>query len=277
MASNRAGMGGNPRRSRMLSGRIFCPCGHPAVFRPGCRPSAPDNYQCGQARNAQNWGKAQQGNDSPCDKTFYRVDIAEAATASAFLSAARNPQALADARQMYAQKQESKARALTPNHGGDVRTALSGLDRALEQLAQQETAAVQAQISGIMAGASPDAYAAAFADIAARRKDMEDQRGRLARSLTAARPSTGRTKEKPLAPAAMETKALEDAALVLTSPDVPGETKRDIVGMVIRRVVCQKDGAAIYFLPGFGEGSFHEGEPYPETCQSVQALQWLPG
>ena len=57
------------------------------------------------------------------------------------------------------------------------------LDQASAQLKTEEAAAVQAQIAGIMRGILPDAYAEAFADIAARRKDMEDWRRILNASL----------------------------------------------------------------------------------------------
>ena len=65
-----------------------------------------------------------------------------------------------------------------PHAGPDaLRRELRDLDAALTELNAQETASIQAQIAGIRAGASPDAYAAVFADLAARRKDLEDRRG----------------------------------------------------------------------------------------------------
>jgi hypothetical protein len=51
------------------------------------------------------------------------------------------------------------------NLGGE----LKHVDIALARLKTEEVAAIQAQIAGIRAGASADAYASVFADIAARR------------------------------------------------------------------------------------------------------------
>ena len=111
------------------------------------------------------------------------------------------------------------------------------LDTALSSLTGQEAAAVQAQIAGILAGASPDAYAAAFADIAARRKDLEDRRGLLSRQLGSVH-APKKSKTAQASRAALEAQALEDAALVLLAPDVPGVVKRGILSKVITRVEC---------------------------------------
>jgi hypothetical protein len=49
-------------------------------------------------------------------------------------------------------------------------------------------------------------------------------------------------------------RALADAWRVLTDPQVPGATKRQILGTVVQQVVCGKEGAKVYFVPGlFGE------------------------
>ena len=66
----------------------------------------------------------------------------------------------------------------------------------------------------------------------------------------------------------MNAQALADDALVLSSPDVPGETKRGIIALVIDKAVCQKDGADVYFLLGFGPDD-------GETLHSEQTLEWL--
>lgn len=257
MGINRTYQAGNPQRARMLSGRAFLPCGHSAIYQPASGRS-PAYYHCGVRQRAlRTVGAAKGSIEGPiagagCEAGCCRADVAERSVAFAFLSAARDPQALADARRLYA----GKARAAAgPEGGPDARRELAALDRALAGLAKEDVLAVQAQMAGMRAGASPDAYAAVFADLAARRKDMEDRRGRLSRALTAQRPQAGaggprRGIGEPGEDLAL--KALADAALVLGAPDVPGETKRDIVGMVVERVICRKDGAEVHFLPGFG-------------------------
>lgn len=272
LVANRGQMGGNPRRARMLSGRVFCPCGHKATCRgngahAGGRRN-PDNYQCSLARNAQMWEG--QG-AAACSLDLFRVSETEAAVARAFLSAATEPNALEDARQVFRARLQQNG--LAPAGADQARRELADMDRALQQLKDEEAAAIQGQIAGIRAGASPDAYAAVFADIAARRKDIEDRRGRLAHGIRPqqAQGAAGGPRRGTVGPGEdLALKALADAAMVLSAPDVPGETKRDIIGMVIARVVCQKGGADVYFLPGFGLGS-----GIGDTLHSEQALQWL--
>jgi len=270
MATNRTNRGGNPRRSRMLSGRAFLPCGHSALLVPAQARST-DYYRCSATRNAEEWE-----NKAGCDPAYYRVDVAEHAVAQAFLSAAHDPQALADARRLYARSTE------TAPSSHDARREMAALDKALAELAKEDVLAVQAQMAGLRMGASPDAYAALFADLAARRKDMEDRRGILARALGTQRvvkdcPQTAAGVQPDLA-----LTALADAALVLTAPDVPGETKRDIVGMVISRVVCRCDGADVYFLPGFAPCAAAEageagadGETGMDTLQTIEELWYI--
>ena len=266
MGLNRTYQAGNPQRARMLSGRAFLPCGHAAIYQPASGRS-PAYYHCGVRQRAlRTVGAA----GAECEAECCRADVAERSVAFAFLSAARAPQALADARRLY----ESRRRAAQKEDTPDTRRELASLERELARLRDEEAAAVQAQIAGIRAGASPDAYAAAFADMAARRKDMEDRRGRLVRALTAERPQAGaggprRGNGEPGEDLAL--KALADAALVLSAPDVPGETKRDIVGMVVERVICRKDGAEVHFLPGFGP----QGEDaIGDTLHSVKTV-WI--
>ncbi len=262
LATNRGRMGGNPRRARMLSGRIYCPCGHKATCRSSGQPggrNGPDNYQCSQARNAQMWngdgGRA-------CSLELFRVTETEGAVVRAFLSAAQEPEALEDARREY------RRRAATPGQdAGEPRREIAALDRALALMRDEEAAAVQGQMAGIRAGASPDAYAAVFADIAARRKDAEDRRGQVSRLTTSGKKAAGEGQEAPGA-GPIDGKALADAALVLSAPDVPGETKRDIIGLVVGRVVCRRGGADVHFLPGFGVGN-------DQTRHSEQTLEWL--
>jgi len=46
------------------------------------------------------------------------------------------------------------------------------------------------------------------------------------------------------------TQVLLDTARVLTSEAVLGQEKRDLIGSVISRVVCQVGGADVHYLPG---------------------------
>ena len=91
-----------------------------------------------------------------------------------------------------------------------------------------------------------------FADLAARRKDLEDRCGAIASRLDA----TGRTQKMAGSPRAqpitqeLSKQALSDMPRVLSSDTLPGREKRDLLGGVISRVVCQPEGADVYYLPG---------------------------
>ena len=132
------------------------------------------------------------------------------------------------------------AAKLTPD---EVRRRLRELDAALIQLKGEEQSAVTAQLAGIRAGASPEAYAAVFADIAARRKDLEAKRGML--SGPPRRPKAGKTGD-----ADVMAGMLKAALAVLSDPAVPGSDKRSALAPIVDRVICQKGGADVVFAPG---------------------------
>lgn len=132
-------------------------------------------------------------------------------------------------------KHQQKLKSPSPN---DAALEMARIADALARVEQDEAATVQAQIAGMRAGASPHAYAAVFADLAARRKDLEDRRGVLARQRAAER---GGAAEAPPKDMELTHRALEDAWRVLTDESVPGATKRRIIGTIVQRVVCQEE------------------------------------
>ncbi len=231
-ARNRAELSGNPRRVYMLAGRTFCVLCGGTMTAWGGGHKAPDGgrklprYICLRHVQAQAAGLP-----AECSGWSRRVDHIETDVREALLSLARHSSALDDAVAEY-RREAAPAKTETL-----LRAELSALDAALSALTAQEAAAVQAQIAGIIAGASPSAYAAAFADIAAQRKDLEDRRGTLSRQIRT--PAASPTKSSQPR-AALEAQALEDAALVLSAPDIPGAVKRDIISRVITRIECGK-------------------------------------
>lgn len=48
----------------------------------------------------------------------------------------------------------------------------------------------------------------------------------------------------------LSKQAFSDMARVLSSDTLPGRQKRDLIGSVISHVVCQPEGADVYYLPG---------------------------
>jgi len=254
--TNRTQQGGNPRRARMLSGRTFCPCSHNAalVGNPGAK-----YYQCSKAI----MGKRLHG-EAACQRTAYPLKMIEQSVIASLLDAAARPDALASAVQAY-QEEQSAARGAGDPAG--LRGERDALENALKHIEGEEAAAVQAQIAGILAGASPGAYAAVFADIAARRKDLEERRGTVARLLTG--PEKGERRKTKAVSDGLAGEALKDIARVLSSDAVPGQEKRDLVGGLIARVVCQPHGADVFFLPGLGAAQTAASLAGAETCNST--------
>jgi hypothetical protein len=81
---------------------------------------------------------------------------------------------------------------------------------------------IVAQVAGIRAGGSADAYAAAFADIAARRKDLEYRRGALVAILKV------QSGNRPKPASDWRRRALNEAKLVLESDRTGKEEKRGL-------------------------------------------------
>ncbi len=238
LSKNQKSLVGSPKQARMLTGRVECPCGHRAAVVGSRGKKA---YQCQKERQS----RFQLG-VSACRNTTYSLPRTEQSVIASLQNAAEHPEIITAAAQAY---QEPRAATDT---AAALHRERAAIDAALGHLKQEESATVQAQIAGIQAGASPDAYAAAFADLAARRKDLEDRRGAIASRLDA----TGRTQKMAGPPRAQPNthelgkQALSDMARVLSSDTLPGREKRDLLGGVISHVICQPEGADVYYLPG---------------------------
>ena len=224
----------------MLSGRVYCPhCGAKAIISTSmCRGKRYHYYICREYQVA-----ASQLGVRKCVGDVYPVADMEAATVRALSEASERPEAVAGAVAAHQQARPESAEAVAR-----MRRELAGLDSALRQIAEEETAAVQAQISGLRAGASPDAYAKVFAAMAGRRKETQERRDVLAQALArvpGAKPTKGR-----LNLAEIKASALANVCEALASPTVEGAEKRHLLGRVVDRVVCGKGGAEVWFAPG---------------------------
>jgi len=202
--------------------------------------------------------------EAACERTAYALKMIEQSVIVSLLDASAHPESLLAAMQVYQAQQNAAGET---SNLPDLRKERAALEAALRQLGQNEAITIQAQIAGIATGASPNAYAAVFADIAAQRKDLEDRRGALARLLTMLEKNGSKNVQKPASCLAQQP--LEDLARVLSSDIMPGQEKRDLVGTVIDRVVCQPKGADVFFLPGLGAARFYASSEGAETCNST--------
>lgn len=234
MQENNRKLGGNPRRTYLLSGLAVCPqCGCKMVVtgKPASQstPAERRYYLCSAYNNAALWA-----GETRCKRQSFPIAKVEAAVVLAILDAAKNPEALDAAEDAYRDQR-------APQNVDSLRQELRAVDRSLEELRETEQATVMAQVAGIRAGGSPEAYSSAFADIAVQRKDLEDRRGLLAGMI--------RQAEKPRAIRGSDWRgrALGDAKLVLESEEAGKEEKRRLIRTVVNKVVCKPDGADVYF------------------------------
>jgi len=255
---NRNSQSGNPMRLKMLSGLVYCPeCGGAMVYKPerinnkGVLVYA--HYTCGSHIKKQRLEGA-----AFCNAKTYRQAVQEDAVATALQEAVQHPEWIEAALETY-----RKAKQM-PQEVVDYRKELQAVDRALKELEAEQAASVKAQIAGIMAGASPEAYAEVFAAIAGKRKDLEDRQGALNRASKAKQPTQAVQQEQ-----AGREAILRDVHTALVSPHISAAEKRALVGRVIEKVTCQKEGADVTFVSGlFGEVCNQTFQTKPQTYQT---------
>ena len=135
---------------------------------------------------------------------------------------------------------------------------------------------------GIKAGASPEAYNVVFADFAVQRQDLEG-RYALVNSMLASVSERKEASQQRISKAVQQ--ALEDAWRVLSSPDVAGVTKRDILLTLADKVILHKDGVEVVFAPGlFDEAESDDARSNCHTtctvCRDeriVKTIKWAAG
>ncbi len=193
-------------------------------------------YLCGAQRRSRVLGP-----ERPCLGDLYPIHETEQAALTALEKVLTCPESVAEALAVY--QQGKIATSLTPD---EVRRCLRELDSDLLRMKEEEQAAVTAQLAGIRAGVSPEAYTAVFADIAARRKELEGK----CRALSG---SPGRLKAGKADDGSGITGLLRSALAVLSDPAVPESEKRTALSPIVERVICRKGGADVVFAPGLFE------------------------
>ena len=284
---NKRLMGGNPRTARMLAGRVFCPvCGNGLICKRSndhlkqqaerhpekkitqeeiLKKKAVRHYACGKyLRKLVNTG------DRGCIPAHYLVADVEKDVITVLEHAAQNPDAV---REVLAGYEEE-----LPEESADAQAQeLARLEGAMKELDARQAATVKAQIAGIMAELPADAYNDVFAEIADSRTELTAKRDALAKTIkreTVKRRHQSSSQHRNDSPENVASENgfqgndpqrrgasakgnLEDESslilsniyLSLTSPDVPGEDKRDLVGTVIEKVIPSKEGTYVVFLP----------------------------
>lgn len=239
---NQSLQGGNPMNVRMLSGRVVCPhCGGGMSLRG-------KSYVCSRSKRAYTATR-----EYPCGDNRYQAAIVEEAVISAIVMACERPEALAEAFRVYLATEQAAPDTTS-------RVQLATVDKDLAELDQEEAALIRAQVAGIRSGASPDAYATMFADIASKRKQMRERRAVLSRS-TSANVNPSSKSARRLNVDDLKLQILSDVRLALSETQTSGAERRSIISEVIDRVACQPEGADIQFRPGIlGGDTFKPSE-----------------
>lgn len=296
---NQSQKGGNPRRVRMLAGRVFCPeCNAPlhVMHTPKRIAGHQNSYVCAEYRK-----QSVNPNAPGCLPTLYPVAALEEAAMTVLLDAAARPWAIAEARAVYRQKAQEERKQSTGGLLGDLGDGFAKLSQKISDLDRKQKAAVACQIAGVMAGADPGAYSAVFAEISRERSELMARKAHLiaqnARPTPPLEPGPAaedaRMQEDAqiMGSARMQEDAqiLADMALVLRSDQVTDARKREILGLVIAAVRPLREGKAyqreggwgaeVEFLPGVLEGtgqasvSREEGQGQDEEDHMSQTFQ----
>lgn len=232
--------GGSPKRLRMLSGLVYCPdCGARSVIKQQtANKRAYRYYLCGAQRKAR-----VRTEEKPCTGNLYPVEEVEEAVRIAIREAYSKPEAIAAALKVY------REGGVEAKEERSISGELKRVDTALARLKSEEAAAIQAQIAGIRAGASADAYASAFADIAARRRELEEQWEVLSKAIRRYEKDGAHAHFPPVDDTFIR-QALKDANEALSGTGTLAADSRSLVGMLVQKVIPNREGADVYFVPG---------------------------
>lgn len=232
-----------PKQIRLLAGRIFCPeceSGVICASYGSVRGKGSTHYVCGQYARQTRYKR-----ESRCLSKHYPIAFVESAVITALTDAMQRPDFMED---VWNSAQQAFAEDLPlEEKNSGIDTELARVETALNDLNRKQTSTVKAQIAGMEAGAEASAYNAIFAEIAEKRKVLTTRRDELAQKQN----TTPQVQSQSKAPKILMDlpDLLAEVQRILTSPSLPGEDKRDALGLLVERVYPIADGAKIVFLP----------------------------
>ena len=232
LKESRALFGGNPKNKYTLTGLIRCP-----ICRLGMRaqawnnkgsddvgPSRSHSYFCPDAYPSRNSaGKV-------CNNHRYLGSLMDELVCKAVAEAAKRDGALEAAMLSYYQDQDQ----------GSAEERVMEIEEELKKLDRREKAAVQAQISGIEAGANVSAYAAVFQAIYARRTALHDELQEVQKRSD----GTGREAIQSVAARIQETLAYVEEALF--APEITSAERQNLLALIVKDVVPHEGGALVH-------------------------------
>lgn len=224
LAEGRPLRNGNPNHVHMLSGLLRCPaCGKAMAgkwvkrtYKTKQETSEDHFYQCRTAFPSSNSAA------KVCHNTSYRAEELEGLTRLAVCTLAAHPALISAALKAY----DNRQAAASP-----VAEAAQA-EAELRRLTDQEKATAEAQVAGLMAGASAAAYAGLFRDIARRREEAQARLTQLQRT----RPGNDSGEV-----VTCLADVLADVEEALTAEEVLPSEKRGLLGRIIRAVTPATD------------------------------------
>ena len=228
LGSARAVFGGNPERRHLLGGLLRCPlCGRGMTgtkrqkrTHGGRCVQQVHTYACPDSRASRNAG------GRVCNRKAYDGAKVEPVVLRGVRDAARAPELFETAMSVY---RRGEAAGYDPAAHGRLETALRALGA-------KEKATVEAQVQGVMAGADPTIYAAAFGRIAEERASLTAQiraaEGQKAQAVAPAQDDAAR----------LMAQALADVDEVLTSGFLTDGEKHDVLARVVESIVPEQVG-----------------------------------
>ena len=174
-------------------------------------------YQCQDAYQSSNPGCV------VCNGQNYRADLMELLTGKAVATIAKNPELVEKALLAYSQR----------TNVDQIVSERKALQKSLNELKAREAATIEAQISGIAAGASASAYAKIFKQIAKEREQIE--------ARIALMTQQEKQRVEPRKTAKLLAQIYSDVEEALAAAEVLPSERRQLLGRVVSRIIRKKD------------------------------------
>lgn len=221
---------GNPKNKYALTGLLRCPKCDRGMRAQRWENKTPDangsraahSYFCPNAFASRNSA------GHVCTYHKHHGKTMDGLAVKAICEAAQRPEAFTAALIAYQQAQNT----------GITHNQITQLKSRVRKLELEEQNTIKAQIAGINAGASPDAYKKEFEDIGRQRVSIEKQLEEAEKQLSPVRKSKTNT------PAFGEIlAAVEDA---LNAPEISSAERHNLIATVVERIVPHAKGVCVY-------------------------------
>jgi site-specific DNA recombinase len=224
LAEGRTIRSGNPNRVHMLSVLIRCPvCGKAMAGKWVKRVYKSKETQFDHFYNCRNAYRSSNPGGAVCINQTYRADDMERLTCDAVRTVAKRPELVEKALNVYKRRREGKS----------AEEESISIQKALKEIEARERATIEAQVAGIMAGASAAVYANLLKEIAKEREELQAKLNQLEQQADASLDSS----QLSCRLAGMFS-AVDEA---LTAEEITPAERRKLLSGIIRTITPKKD------------------------------------